>query len=238
MIKYRTTVTNSTRNEIHLHSSKHALGTINPYFDIIPDGQWHTVYINLAAWGLTDIENLTQLRFDLLNGAPKGSTIDVAWVAFFETDADGAAYKETSVDLFNVTEISGDIKTRVGLENAAYNATGETDSRGLPMLYLGAFNAGSYDLSQYTKVIITYTMDARGTTEGLYNSAAEKTFALKASDGTVLARGTYTLPSANWKWTTMEIDIASLSYNGSVYVTLDQFLVGTTVMFKNVTFIS
>lgn len=76
-------------NEIYLGTVSHPFPQ-NVIFtgDVIADGEWHTLVIDLSKF--SDMDKLQQFRLDLINGCAGGSTIDIAWVGFFYT-ADGAA---------------------------------------------------------------------------------------------------------------------------------------------------
>ena len=84
-------------------------------------------------------------------------------------------------------------------------------------------------------MIVTYATD-KDNTSALYEAAANKTFAI-TNGSSVIATGTYTLSSKNWVWTTMEIDLTNVNYSGDVYVTVSEFLTGSVVIYKNVTFV-
>ena len=90
LIKYRTTVANA-KNEIFYGSAAHpfAAGTmITSTFSLEADGEWHYLYINLYDLGATDPDACMILRFDFLNDAPNGSTIDIESLTFYKTAAD------------------------------------------------------------------------------------------------------------------------------------------------------
>ena len=89
VIKYRTNATNIDRNEILIQTSTIPLGA-SGLFQIsedkmIYDGEWHYLYINFEAYGVTDMDTCDVLRFDFLNGAPDGSTIDIEFINFYSS---------------------------------------------------------------------------------------------------------------------------------------------------------
>ena len=226
VIRYRTTAQGSM-NEIHLNSTNHGLGTINPKFDVIADGQWHNAYINLAAWGLSDIDNLNILRFDLLNNLGAGASIDLAWFGFFYTPEGGQAYDELFIDFQQATEVTGH---KPGLTTPSADAAVklvDANSTGLPMVFAGSFKVGDVDLSKYSKAIVYFAMDASDATKAQYNALATKHLILASQSvptngaptgATFITSGEYPMPGTSWKLTQCEIDLTNVNYNGPVYL--------------------
>ena len=159
------------------------------------------------------------------------------------------------IELYDVTEITGHITERVNLNTAnwgvIYGAVGETDERGLPILYEGCFKVGGVDLSECSKIIVTYAMDGGSSTTESYNkSPSNNIVILSESVGTnfqtngyditdiTIASGTYDSPEGmSWRWCSCEIDVSSVDYSGPIYITIDDFLPGVVVIFKSVTLV-
>ncbi len=91
-IKYRTSVTDQ-QGQIFIGSSAGWTGQgDNPTFDYIGDGQWHLLMFDLSTVeALTDAA--TYLRYDFFK-VGTGRSIDVQYIAFFETAEQAAAYDE------------------------------------------------------------------------------------------------------------------------------------------------
>ena len=96
-IKYRTTADDSCGGGAFytLIAEPHA------EYDLVKDGEWHTAVCDLSVasvangGGANTSWNGQFNRMDILNGAPvlnPGQKIDIAWVAFFDNEADAAAY--------------------------------------------------------------------------------------------------------------------------------------------------
>ena len=89
-IRYRTTC-NAEENEIFIGTTSVPFGGATGYgnpnqkITLIADGEWNTLYINFEEYGIFDMSTLNTLRLDLLNKAAAGSSIDIAWMGFFNT---------------------------------------------------------------------------------------------------------------------------------------------------------
>ena len=103
-------------------------------------------------------------------------------------------------------------------------------------LHYGSINLGEMDLSQYSKVTITYSTpdDATvPTASAEYNmtgkrvlllnapSAAEGTFEYLPEESAIITSTQYELSPASLIPTTVEIDLSEITYNGDVYLTFD-----------------
>ena len=89
VVKYRTNATYAENNEIFVQTSSVSLGQKYITFGsnmMINDGEWHYLYINFEEYGVTDMDTCQIFRFDFLNGAPDGSTIDIEFIDFYVSD--------------------------------------------------------------------------------------------------------------------------------------------------------
>ena len=235
VVKYRTTATNIDKQEMFIQT-----GTISFGWDVsniqftekmVCDGNWNYLYINFEDYGVTDASTMNILRFDFINGAPSGSTIDIEYINFYKTAEDAiASTKEPKV--------FADPSDYVKVSNEVYLATADDASFAPIVNAINSFNSdkqigenGRYainnngwlwlsdmdttlDLSKYSKMIITYTCDTSEVTKSGYNDNTNK-FELLNFNGT-LATGVYTLDHSSWCWNTCEIDLTGVDHNGEV----------------------
>ena len=235
VIKYRTTATNIDKQEMFIATG--ATTFAGPGSNIvftekmICDGNWNYLYINFEDYGVTDANTMNVLRFDFINGAPKGSTIDIEYINFYNTAED--AYKSTLEP-----KTYADPSDYVQVSNEVYLATADDGSFAPIVNAINLLNRdkqigenGRYaisnngwlwlsntdttlDLSKYSKMIITFTTDTSEVTQNGYNNNTNK-FEILNYHGT-LATGVYTLDHNSWCWNTCEIDLTGVNYNGEV----------------------
>ena len=243
VMKYRTTVdVTDYENGMHklfLQTENIQLGdlTIDLTLDIVPDGEWHYLYIDLTERGVgeKDAAFIEIMKFDFFKNAPDGSTIDIEFINFYTTSdvarlAAAVIYRNPS-DYASVS-ISGEYQI-CSLENVGlapiYNAI-EVVNFGHKMNeeYIAVANsdliwlANPDDplfLSRYSKIVITFTCDAGEGTQEAYNQRDDNYFEVLCYNE-VLGQGEYTLPESSWKWNTCEIDISYVNYNGEILIRL------------------
>ncbi len=88
-IKYRTTVNRDGQVFISSASGWTGQGD-NATFSYTSDGEWHLAVIDLNA--VTALSGAaTFLRYDFFTGG-EGESVDVAYIAFFNSEADAQAY--------------------------------------------------------------------------------------------------------------------------------------------------
>ena len=250
---------------------------------LIPDGQWHLAIFDtqtLVDRGVYDGTTAAFLRLDVMesgyvldengeptkdeNGSwlklplPEGSTIDIAYFAFFETeekinkfeyapdepeDPDAPA-GESLVIPQDQWVISGHCTTLVGKEghaNSPMVAAGGVESAAL--LHQGSIALGEIDLSKYSKVVIYWGSDAGDGTKALYAANEHNRFALVNADKnmkmspdeeTIIVAKTYELHG--WAVQALEIDLTGIDYNGPVFLTHDS-LTGGFALVSSIEFI-
>ena len=103
-------------------------------------------------------------------------------------------------------------------------------------LHYGSVALGEMDLSQYSKVTVTYATPDDATVPGAgdqYNktakrvmllnapSAAEGTFECLPEESAIVAYNQYERSPASLTVTTVEIDLTEVDYNGQLYLTFD-----------------
>ena len=242
VIKYRTEV--SARNEFYYGSPAHPFPTITSTFTLEADGEWHYLYINLYDLGATDPDACMILRFDFLNDAPDGSTIDIESLTFYKTaaDVDAVINPPEPPKTYSDPSDYASAGTIVGPNSAAgfvpiYNAIngnmgGTANEAGYPAISGGDLlwlsnTSETLDLSKYSKAIITFACDRTNTTGKYDANAGNNKFEILNFNGT-LATGDYELPEGDWKWNTCEIDLTNVDYEGEVlFRVYDKGLSGT-----------
>ena len=105
-------------------------------------------------------------------------------------------------------------------------------------LHYGSIALGEMDLSQYSKVTVTYATPTDELAAGMadqYNATAKRVLLLNAAssiqegtafeylpaDGAIIASNTYEMSATNMAITTVEIDLSEINYNGQVYLSFD-----------------
>ncbi len=87
-LRYRTTA--QGKGEFFAGSGGGAVGGSEQFIEYISDGEWHTLYADVSA--LSDMSgSLNYIRYDYFGDA-NGTTIDVAYIAVFKTQALAEAY--------------------------------------------------------------------------------------------------------------------------------------------------
>ena len=232
VIKYRTTATNIDKQELFLGTGTISFGGAGSNIQFIDkmvcDGEWNYLYINFEEYGVTDMNTLQILRFDFINGAPSGSTIDIQYINFYKTAED--AYKSTWEPLvFQNPSDYAQAQTVMTKDQAGFGAilnaieavNGESYPDGIPaingsdLLWLSGPEA-TIDLSKYSKAVITFTMDAGPGTQASWEANEPNNMFEILCFSEVLAQGAYTLPSSSWMWNTCEIDLTGITHNGEV----------------------
>ncbi len=150
--------------------------------------------------------------------------------------------------------ISGDITTIINATGSEYSPM--VAAAGLPsaaLLHQGSIHLGNIDLSQYSRVVITYASDWGEATQ--YDHAADVaqgygkiylvdqnycrpnkyTNQLHVTPSIVVAESGSYKPDGMWTLTNHEIDLTDISYSGDVYLTCD-FLHGQIILIDSITF--
>ncbi len=169
-------------------------------------------------------------------------------VALVAKDADGneevfAEFKLVKVDNslkidLHTAGISGSYPDAwAGNGLATTPALDPTDA--LVILHYGSLNLGEIDLSQYTKVVVTYGNMAGAYTGGSYddeyNATQKRVLLLNApssiqegtafeylpTDEQIITSANYEPSEASLVLRTVEIDLSTVEYNGQVYLTFD-----------------
>ena len=112
------------------------------------------------------------------------------------------------------------------------------------LLHQGSVGIGEYDLSQYSKIIVYYGIDASQVTVDNYNANANNRIMITNTDTNLLnspeeyaivASTVYTLTS--WQVVPIEIDLSDVDYNGPVFISYDTLpgtfmIIGSIVLVK------
>ena len=112
------------------------------------------------------------------------------------------------------------------------------------LLHQGSVGIGEYDLSQYSKIIVYYGIDASQVTVDHYNANANNRIMITNTDtnmisspeeSTIVASVAYTL--AGWQVMPIEIDLTDVDYNGPVFISYDTLpgtfmIIGSIVLVK------
>ena len=106
------------------------------------------------------------------------------------------------------------------------------------ILHYGSINLGEIDLSKYSKVTVTYATPTDELAPGMtdqYNATAKRVLLLNApsavqegtafeylpADEAIIATAHYEMSATNGAFTTVEIDLTEVDYNGQVYLSFD-----------------
>ncbi len=90
-IKYRTV--DDSQGEVFIGSGSLWTGNgDNMSFSYIPDGEWHLVLVDLSSLASLGDHNARYLRFDFFTDGVAGRSIDVQYMAFFETAEQAEMY--------------------------------------------------------------------------------------------------------------------------------------------------
>ncbi len=240
---------------------------------VVADGEWHVAIYDtksLIDAGIYDGKTVSYFRFDPLecgykldaNGQPykdandrwvkyslpAGCSIDIAYIAFFDSAEEAERYDEATTPTLPVNyevpmsqwTVTGHSPRICDSSNPMVEASGLKKAA---LVHQGAIGVGTIDLSKYSKVIITYGCDASATTQNLYNKNANNRIILSKVDtngtmspasGNIIASKTYTLKG--WTPTVIEIDLSKVDYKGPVYITYDT-LPGTFMLIGSIEFI-
>lgn len=112
------------------------------------------------------------------------------------------------------------------------------------LLHQGSVGIGEYDLSQYSKIIVYYGIDASQVTVDNYNANANNRIMITNTDthmlsspeeSTIVASAVYTL--TGWQVMPIEIDLSDVDYNGPVFISYDTLpgtfmIIGSIVLVK------
>ncbi len=112
------------------------------------------------------------------------------------------------------------------------------------LLHQGSVGIGEYDLSQYSKIIVYYGIDASQVTVDNYNANANNRIMITNTDthmisspeeSAIVASAVYTL--AGWQVMPIEIDLSDVDYNGPVFISYDTLpgtfmIIGSIVLVK------
>ena len=251
-IKYRTSV-EGARSEVFVGSGAGpAGGTDNYAFDVVADGKWHLMVIDLANTPAVVDGVINYLRWDPYVGGAATAATEMAYIGLFNS-AEAAElwddrYDDVYVDLYNVPQdnwtVTGHCTGIVGAEghaNSGMVAAGGVESGAL--LHQGYIALGEMDLSQFTKLIVYYGLDGSQVTIDLHAAAANNRILLTSADQSltnsptedvILASATYT--ELGWGVKALVIDLTDVFYSGPVYVTYDT-LPGTFMLISEATFV-
>ena len=136
--------------------------------------------------------------------------------------------------------------TTVGITGSYPNVDNPTNGPALGLtandhviaLHYGSINLGEMDLSQYSKVTVTYATPTDELAAGMtdqYNATAKRVLLLNApsaiqdgtafeylpAEGAIITTAPYEMSATNAAITTVEIDLSEVNYNGQVYLSFD-----------------
>ncbi len=250
-IKYRTS-TEGARSEIFVGSGAGpAGGTDNYAFDLVTDGKWHLIVIDLANTPAVVDGVVNFLRWDPYVGNTETAVIDMAYIGLFASEADALAYDATLADVYvNTLNVPQENWTVSGHAPGLTDTT-STDKGGMitaagvehaALLHQGAIYVGELNLAEFSKVVVFYGLDGSDITIGHYNNATANRIILSKVDtnGTnspaeedIIASATYV--DLGWNLKALVIDLSEVDYEGPVYVTYDT-LPGTFMLINEITF--
>ena len=250
VIKYRTTVDRD--GQIFIGSKGGPSGSGDcPNIDYTSDGKWQLAIVDLAQESITSVNKETYeiayLRYDFFTNGKDDATIDVAYIAAFNSVEAAIAYdanfKGVLVDTLNVPTSEW---TVTGHRQGIMDSTdGMVSAGGVEfgaLLHQGYIYVGDINLAEMSKVVIYFGIDGSQTTIDRYDASAQNRIILTSADqamtnspteDVVLAANTYS--ELGWAVHAIEIDLTGVDYNGPVYVTYDT-LPGTFMLISSVEF--
>ena len=145
-----------------------------------------------------------------------------------------------TIDLSGVT-VTGSYPTIYTGANALFPTTPAIGAdEYLVTLHYGSINIGEVDLSQYSKVVVTYATAADGLMPdsnftGEYEATGKRVLLLNApsdiqpdsafellpAEDAIVATAHYEISNSFMEITTVEIDISEIDYNGQLYLSFD-----------------
>ena len=224
-----------------------------PMIDYTSNGRWNLAIIDLSTVeAVNENYEINYLRYDFFTDGKGDATIEVGYIAAFNTVEAAQAYDATLadvyVDLYNVPQdnwtVTGHCTGIVGKEghgNSGMVAAGGVESGAL--LHQGYIALGEMDLSQFTKLIVYYGLDGSPVTVDCYNNSANNRIILTSADQSmtnsptddvILASSTYV--DLGWSVKALVIDLSEVFYTGPVFVTYDT-LPGTFMLISQVDFV-
>ena len=249
-IKYRTSVAGA-RSEVFVGSGQGPTGGADNYaFDVETDGKWHLMVIDLANTPAVVDGVINYLRWDPYVGSAETASIDMGYIALFNSaeaaQAYDAKFADVYVDLYEVdmnTEANAAIYDGDGFPEA-----GLPDATFCKLGYNNVVALGAMDLSQFVAVRITYSCDGSDLTAGRFENSSSLAIGLK-SQGTSYGQETTDnfdgnlactdMEFSNGSWTairTAVVDLSEVFYNGDVWVAIHN-PEGTEVLIHSVTFV-
>ena len=237
VIKYRTSVAGA-RSEVFIGSGAGPNGQGDNFtFDIETDGKWHLAVIDLSNIAAVVDGVINYLRWDPYVGDQEGASIDMGYIAAFQSAeaaiAWDAQFADKFIDIYNVPQdiwaVSGhktgvtpsDDATHGGMVAAGGIASGA-------LLHQGSVGIGELNLAQYSKMIIYYGVDNSQVTLDHWAASANNRFMITSADThmnnspaeeTIVASVDY--QPTGWALTAIEIDLTGVDYNGPVFVSYD-----------------
>ena len=248
-IKYRTSLDRD--GQIFIGSGQGPSGSGDcPMIDYTSDGKWQLAIVDLSTVTAVNAETyqINYLRYDFFTNGKDDATIDVAYIAAFNTAEAALAYDAQLgyEDLYEVdmnTEANaaiydGDGFPEAGLPNATFCKLG----------YNNVIALGTMDLSQFIQVRITYSCDGSDLTAGRFENSSSLAIGLK-SQGTSYGQETTDnfdgnlactdMVFSSGSWTdirTAVVDLSEVFYNGDVWVAIHN-PEGTEVLIHSITFV-
>ena len=246
-IKYRTTMDRD--GQIFVGSVGNPSGqNDNPMIDYTSDGEWHLALVDLSTVAsVNEAYDIAYLRYDCFTNGKDDATIEVAFIAAFNTAEAAQAYfeKVTPVEPWDVDFSQAPISGSYAAPWAANTLVPTMSADELIyVVHYGSINLGEVDLGKYSKVTVTYGnmvgdyVDVAGNVGNYDNefNATQKRVMLTntvaaTQDGTafeftpaeeaIIAYANYEQSEASLVLRTVEIDLTEVEYNGQTYLTFD-----------------
>ena len=237
VIKYRTTVAGA-RSEVFIGSGAGPNGQGDNFaFDVETDGKWHLAVIDLSNLSAVVDGVINYLRWDPYVGSAETASIDMGYIAAFQSAeaaiAWDAQFADKFIDIYNVPQdiwaVSGHKTGVTPSDDASHGgmvAAGGIASGAL--LHQGSVGIGELNLAQFSKMIIYYGVDNSQVTLDHWAASANNRFMITSADThltnspaeeTIVASVDY--QPTGWALTAIEIDLTGVDYNGPVFVSYD-----------------
>ena len=237
VIKYRTSVAGA-RSEVFIGSGAGPNGQGDNFaFDVETDGKWHLAVIDLSNLSAVVDGVINYLRWDPYVGSAETASIDMGYIAAFQSAEAAIAWDaqlaDKFIDIYNVPQdiwaVSGHKTGVTPSDDASHGgmvAAGGIASGAL--LHQGSVGIGELNLAQFSKMIIYYGVDNSQVTLDHWAASANNRFLITSADThltnspaeeTIVASVDY--QPTGWALTAIEIDLTGVDYNGPVFVSYD-----------------
>lgn len=185
-IKYRTV--DGSQGELFMGAGSGWTGTDDHLtYTYIPDGEWHLLLVDLSSLASLGRRNARYFRFDFFTEGAAGRSIDVQYLAFFETTEQAETYDGL------VSKKAANDSTFVSDVMAQKEGTALTDTD------LGQyFEVTAFENATHTVKDGAYLLEGNGMILKTMNGSYALTVDMKAQDGThvvvrrAMASGIYT----------------------------------------------